>query len=269
MLKLSKNELNGKILEGSKLSSILEDFSIRSNRLEGGIAKLFGNACSFPSLDMFNNSFTYELPKVISHLSCARYSLEELNLGMNQINGTLPDFSTFTFLKRLNLSENKLNGEIPKDIQLPPQLEELYMDSNSLKGVLSDNHFANMSNLKELHLSDNSLVLQFTRNWVPLFQLLMIELRSCKLGPTFPKWLQTQNKFSNIDISNAAISDIFPEWFWAKLPQPKVMKMNISYNNLRGILPKFPPTYIPTSMSFGSNQFDGFIPLFSTEFWMS
>nr|XP_007152138.1 hypothetical protein PHAVU_004G105500g [Phaseolus vulgaris]ESW24132.1 hypothetical protein PHAVU_004G105500g [Phaseolus vulgaris] len=119
-----------------------------------------------------------------------------------------------------------------------------------------------MSNLKKLHLSNNSLALIFTKNWVPPFQLPTIELRSCKLGPTFPKWLQTQNKFSNIDISNAAISDTVPEWFWAKLPRQKVMKMNISYNNLRGILPKFPPTYIPTSMSFGSNQFEGSIPLF-------
>ncbi|ESW24133.1 hypothetical protein PHAVU_004G105600 [Phaseolus vulgaris] len=266
VLKLSENELNGKIPEGNKLPYKLEDLSIRSNRLEGGIAKLFGNACSLLSLDMFNNSFTNELPKVISHLSCARYSLEELNLGVNQINGILPDFSTFTFLKRLNLSKTKLNGEIPKDIQLPPQLEELYMDSNSLIGVLSDYHFANMSNLKKLHLSDNLLALTFIGNWVPPFQLPTIELRSCKLGPTFPKWLQSQNKFFNIDISNVAISDIVPEWFWAKLPRQKVMKMNISYNNLRGILPKFPPTYIPTSMSFGSNQFEGSIPLFLRNF---
>ncbi|WVZ13981.1 hypothetical protein V8G54_011547, partial [Vigna mungo] len=133
---------------------------------------------------------------IISHLSgCARYSLQELYLDGNQINGTLPDFSTFTSLKILLLSENKLNGEIPMDIQFPHKLEELYIYSNSLKGVLTDYHFSNMSKLECLDLSHNSLGLTFTQNWVPPFQLLSLHLRSCQLGPTFPMWLRTQNKF--------------------------------------------------------------------------
>ena len=194
---------------------------------------------------------------------CARYSLEELNLNMNQINDTLHDFSTFTSLKWLYLSKNKLNGEIPKDIQFPPQLEKLYMESNSLKGVLTDYHFANMSKLQRLFLSDNSLALTFTQNWVPPFQLIWLGLRSCKLGPTFPKWLMTQNKFDVIDISNASISDIVPEWFWAKLPLlNNFLDMNISYNNLQGIIPNFPQKIYFHEMSLGSNQFEGHIPLF-------
>ncbi|XP_014501745.1 putative leucine-rich repeat receptor-like serine/threonine-protein kinase At2g24130 [Vigna radiata var. radiata] len=202
------------------------------------LIKSFGNACSLLSLDISNNSLSDELPIIISHLSgCARYSLQELCLHMNQISGTLHDFSTFTSLKRLYLSENKLNGEIPENISFPSKLEELYIDSNSLKGVLSDYHFTNMSKLHILDLSDNSLALTFTQNWVLPFQLFIINLRSCKLGPTFPKWLQTQNKYFNIDVSKAAISDIVPKWFWAKLPLQKVTTMNISYNHLRGEIP--------------------------------
>jgi len=136
------------------------------------------------------------------------------------------------------------------------------MDSNSLKGVLTDYHFANMSKLQHLGLSNNSLRLAFTQNWVPPFQLLTIELGSCKLGPTFPKWLESQEKFVNIDISNATISDIIPEWFWAKLPLQKVMTMDISNNNLQGTIPNVSSTYVSTSMLLGSNQFEGSIPLF-------
>jgi len=187
-LDLTENQLSGKISEDSKLSSSLEYLSISLNNFEGGIPKSFGNACALRSLDMSENSLSEEFPRIIHHLSgCARHSLEELDLNMNKINGTLPpDFSTFTSLKGLYLSENKLNGEILKDIQFPPQLEELHMSSNSLKGVLTDYHFANMSKLLELNLSDNSLALTFTQNWIPPFQLFSIELRSCKLGPTFP-----------------------------------------------------------------------------------
>ncbi|WVZ15118.1 hypothetical protein V8G54_012684 [Vigna mungo] len=236
---LGGNQLSGKIPEGAKLPSTLKDLSIGFNSLEGGIPKSFGNACSLLSLDIFTNGLSDDLPMIISHLSgCARYSLQELYLDMNQINGTLPDFSTFTSLKILYLSDNKLNGEIPKDIQFPPKLEKLYIYSNSLKGVLTDYHFANMSKLERLGLSDNSLRLAFTQNWVLPFQLLSIYLGSCQLGPTFPIWLRTQNKFAHINISNATTSDIIPEWFWGKLVLQKVLTVDISSNNLQGTIPK-------------------------------
>ncbi|XP_014501359.1 probable LRR receptor-like serine/threonine-protein kinase At4g36180 [Vigna radiata var. radiata] len=257
------NLLSGRIPEGVNLPSTLEDLSVRSNSLESGIPKSFGNACSLLSLDISNTGLSDELPIIISHLSgCVRYSLQRLVLDTNQINGTLPDFSTFISLKILYLDDNKLNGEIPMDIQFPPKLEELYISSNSLKGVLTDYHFANMSKLQKLDLSDNSLGLAFTQNWVPHFQLISINLRSCKLGPTFPMWLQTQNKFVDIDISNATISDIVPEWFWAKLSLQRVVTMNISYNSLRGTIPNVSSTYVSLSMHLGSNQFEGSIPLF-------
>ncbi|XP_027924073.1 receptor-like protein EIX1 [Vigna unguiculata] len=262
-LDLSENQLNGKVSEGSKLPSSLEYLSTQSNKFEGGIPKSFGNACALRSLDMSNNSLSEEFPKIIHHLSgCARYSLEELNLNMNQINGTLPDFSIFTSLKRLYVGENMLNGWIPRNIQFPPQLEILDIHSNYLEGVLTDYHFANVSKLQELYLFDNSLALVFTQNWVPPFQLFFINLRSCKLGPTFPKWLKTQNKFYYIDISNASISDVVPEWFWANLQLQEMISVDISYNNLRGIIPNFPPKYLLHYVSLGSNQFDGPIPQF-------
>ncbi|XP_028207633.1 receptor-like protein EIX2 [Glycine soja] len=263
-LDLSENQLNGKIPENTKLPYLLETLSIGSNSLEGGIPKSFGDACALRSLDMSNNSLSEEFPMIIHHLSgCARYSLEQLDLSMNQINGTLPDLSIFSSLRELNLYGNKLNGEIPKDIKFPPQLEELDMQSNSLKGVLTDYHFANMSKLYFLELSDNSLMaLAFSQNWVPPFQLSHIGLRSCKLGPVFPKWLETQNQFRDIDISNAGIADMVPKWFWANLAFREFISMNISYNNLHGIIPNFPTKNMQYSLILGPNQFDGPVPPF-------
>ncbi|WVZ15120.1 hypothetical protein V8G54_012686 [Vigna mungo] len=264
ILDLSQNQLSGEIPEGNQLPSQLESLSIRSNSLEGGIPKSFGNACALRLLDMFNNSLSEEFPLIVHHLSgCARYSLENLNLGMNQINGTLPDLSIFSSLKGLYLGENKLNGEFPNDIQFPHQLEELYMQLNSLKGVLSDYQFANLSKLYSLYLSGNSLLsLTFTQNWIPPFQLRKVGLQSCILGPTFPKWLQTQNEFRDLDISNAGISDMVPKWFWTKLALRKWVSMNISCNSLHGIIPYFPTKNPYSSLILGSNQFVGPIPPF-------
>ena len=130
----------------------------------------FGDACSLSILRLPNNSLSEELSVIIRRLSgCVRNSLQELYLDINQINGTLPDLSTFPYLKVLHLSENKLKGKICADCRFPSQLEILSLNFNSLEGVITDSHFANMSKLSYLGLSDNSLALTFSQNWVPPF----------------------------------------------------------------------------------------------------
>ncbi|WVZ15883.1 hypothetical protein V8G54_013449 [Vigna mungo] len=253
----------GKIPDSSKFPPQLQSLSLESNSLESGVPKSLGSTCTLRSLHLSNNSFNEELPLIMQNLSgCARSSLQELELRMNQINGTLPDFSVFSSLKTLSLDENRLNGKIPKDIRFPTQLETLKMNLNSLGGVISDSHFANMSKLKLLDLSDNSLALEFSKNWTPSFQLGYIGLRSCKLGPTFPKWFHTQNDIEILDISNCGISDSVPEWFWSKVATRGMTKMNVSFNKLKGTIPNFPLKVTPHFVVLASNQFEGPIPPF-------
>ncbi|XLR66969.1 hypothetical protein HN51_009552 [Arachis hypogaea] len=214
-LVLSGNQLRGKIPDNIRLPSQLKALSISSNSIEGGIPKSFGNTCSLASLDLSHNTLTAELPVAIQHLfGCS--SLQYLDLSNNKFNGTLPDItSIFPSLITLSLSENKLNGKVPEEIRFPLQLETLMMNSNSLEGVITESHFYNLSNLKVLDLSGNSFVLKINPDWIPPFQLQVINLQHCMLGPYLPKWLQTQKNLIQLDISNAGISDITPEWFWA------------------------------------------------------
>ncbi|KAK7315128.1 hypothetical protein VNO77_33660 [Canavalia gladiata] len=268
-LHLSYNKLNGKILEGSKLPSQLESLSISSNSLEGGVPKSLGSSCSLTSLYLSYNSLSDDLSRIIHHLSgCARYSLQQLYLRRNHIRGTLPNLSIFTSLKELNLDDNKLDGTIPNDLQFPIQLETLSMMSNSLKGVLTDHHFTNLSKLNSLDLANNSLTLAFTENWVPPFQLNYLSLGSCKLGSTFPKWLRTQNNIAFLDISNCGISGVVPEWFWTNLMPLQDAMIDISYNNLTGKIPNLPLKNTYESLILASNRFEGPIPPFLRGFMM-
>ncbi|XP_027922805.1 receptor-like protein EIX1, partial [Vigna unguiculata] len=261
-LDLSNNHLNGKIREDSNLPFHLETLSISSNFLEGGIPKSFGNACALHSLRMEDNKLSVEFSIIIHHLSgCARYSLEVLYLHMNEINGTLIDLSMFTSLRVLSIGENKLSGKILKNIQFPPQLEELDIQSNSLNGVFTDYHFVNVTKLSYLDLSNNPLTLTFTQNWIPPFQLSSIRLKSCLLG-TFPKWLRKQNKYDELDISNSKILDMVPRWFWAKLASGNVGSIDISNNSLHGIIPNIFGKNIVDFLILASNQFEGPIPPF-------
>ncbi|XP_027922802.1 LRR receptor-like serine/threonine-protein kinase ERECTA [Vigna unguiculata] len=161
-LYLSNNQLSGKIAEGNKLSTQLESLSISSNFLEGGIPKLFGNACALRSLDMKANNLSDELSTIIHHLSgCAKYTLEHLGLQENQINGMIPDLSAFSALMSLDLSNNHLNGKIREDINLPFHLEYLSISSNFLEGGIPIS-FGNACALRSLEMEDNRLSVEFS-----------------------------------------------------------------------------------------------------------
>lgn len=264
-LDISNNLLGGVIpYEFGKKMTSLELLDLSENKLvDGGIPNSFRDICTLQSLTFTYNLLSEELPNILENLSgCASHSLLNLDLSWNQITGSLSDLSIFTSLKTLVLSQNRLNGSIPDDIRFPSRLVTLSIPSNTLKGVITESHFANMSSLKTLDLSYNSLSLKFQKNWMPMFQLDKIYLRSCKLGPEFPKWLQTQTNFSVLEISNAGISDVTPQWFWGLL-SPNLLWLNVSYNNLWGTIPNSPVTFMGSpDISLAFNQFEGSIPSF-------
>ncbi|KAK7300381.1 hypothetical protein RJT34_11225 [Clitoria ternatea] len=262
-LDLSCNRLSGNIPEGISLLPELESLALYSNSLEGGIPESFFSLCALRSLYLSNNSLNGELSVIIRALSAgpSRFTLKVLGLGSNQITGTMPDMSIFPSLEIINLSNNLLQGMIPENIQFPSQLSILKMQFNNLQGIITESHFANVSMLHHADLGCNSLALTFSENWVPPFQLDVIYLSSCKLGPKFPKWLHTQKYLSELDISNAEISDLVPMWFWERTM--KLQFMNISHNNLTGVIPNLPIRFSKACrVVLDSNQFEGSIPPF-------
>ena len=102
---------------------------------------------------------------------------------------------------------------------------------NCMEGSIKEAHLLKFSSLRVLDLSSNSLALEVSSNWTPPFQLETIGLRSCLLGPKFPQWLRSQKNFFAIDISNAGIVDVVPDWFWNL--SSRIMNMNLSFNELK------------------------------------
>ncbi|QCD94317.1 LRR receptor-like serine/threonine-protein kinase FLS2 [Vigna unguiculata] len=219
-LYLSYNRLNGKIAEDIKLPSQLEFLSISSNRLEGGIPKSFGNACALRSLQMDDNKLNEEFSVIIDHLSgCARYSLKQLDLSMNEMNGTLPDLSIFPSLIRLYVGRNKLNGKILKNIQFPPQLEGLDIQSNSLNGIdLSSNNFSaeipveieNLVELISLNLSRNSFIGKIPSNIGNLKLLEFLDLSRNQFVGSIPLSIVQIDRLTMLDLSHNHLSGVIP-----------------------------------------------------------
>ena len=152
---------------------------------------------------------------------------------------------------------------MPKSIGNLFNLEFLFVSSNFLHGVISEAHFSNLSKLQYVGLSNNSFTFEFSFNWVPPFQLEVLYLGSCMLGPRFPNWIQTQRNISNLDISQAKISDTIPMWF-AELP-PKLRVIDFSSNHIDGRLPDLSTKCLYLEeINLSVNRLEGPLPLLPT-----
>ncbi|XP_062076586.1 receptor-like protein EIX2 [Humulus lupulus] len=258
VLDISSNNLGGTVHDifeilSSSTKNSLEILRLSSNQLRGLL--LLDDKKTFPSLTLLDLSYNMvegPFPNGFSRFP----NLRELYLDYNNLTGLLPDLSSMPNLTAFSANNIKFNGTSFDSIGELYFLERLDVSSNSLTGVISEVNLR-CPNLKELDLSYNSLTMKFQSNWVPPFQLKSIRLSSCKLGPQFPRWLQTQFNLTHLDISNTEISGDLPSQFGNMTS--KLFTLSISYNLLSGTVPKLSLRSLSTvDLSF--NQFQGSVP---------
>ncbi|XP_031126942.1 receptor-like protein EIX2 [Ipomoea triloba] len=249
-LELSENKLNGELpADISTKFPSLRQLRAGENQLNGSFPS-FGLPPSLEDLALYSNKITGFSQGI--NVFVQKYGLVSLDLFNNQITEKFPDLSHFPSLTSLDLSGNQLQGGLPKTIRKLSKLEELYASSNLLEGDVTEAHFSNLTNLQFLDLSNNvALSFNLRSSWSPPFQLRSLSLAKCKVGPQFPKWLQTQSKVLEVDISFGGISDKIPNWFWNM--SKSYQSLNLSYNNIGGRLPHF----LPPIVDLGSNKFWG------------
>ncbi|KAI3823166.1 hypothetical protein L1987_04598 [Smallanthus sonchifolius] len=238
------------------------DLDLSSNKLDG-IPKYLGNLCSLTSLLFDNNSIPVKFPGFLNNLSgCTSVTLQELYASNSQFTGSLSDdIQKFSSLKELFLFHNQLNGTISEKVWQLPKLVTLDVSYNYLRGAISEN--IGNSKILNLKLSNNSLEgVTSEAHMSNLSNANLIDLSSCKLGPGFPKWIQTLKNLTYLDIANNKISDTIPVEFWNTWPS-LLTHLNISSNNISGkvndLLSNFNPNYV-SKIDLSSNNFYGPIP---------
>ncbi|KAL4576008.1 hypothetical protein LXL04_012096 [Taraxacum kok-saghyz] len=230
-LRFAKSGLSGNLppqLENLK-NLILID--LLGNKISGSIPDSLGNLSSLQTLELESNSISGTLPDSIGRLS----SLVTLNLRSNSISGPLPDsLGRLSSLVDLDLSFNKFNGTLPHSVGQLSNLMVLNIEHNLLSGVVTENHFANLTSLITIRAKANMLRFELSdNNWEPPFQLQRLNINSWSLGPKFPHWLQNQTDLFILYIASTGISDDIPNWFWNTFSGLKYF--NISDNNLSSV----------------------------------
>ncbi|XP_024017186.1 receptor-like protein EIX2 [Morus notabilis] len=265
-LDLSENRLEGSFPEALGKMVDLTYLDLRYNMLKGSIPESFGKMVGLTYLGLSFNDLSDSIPEIFYNMS----ALEYLDLGHNLLHGQIPtSIWNRSKLRTLRMGSNNLSGDIPQTaFQQFKQLEILDISRNSLGGVISEAGFSNLSQLTYLDLSFNSLTLDIHPDWVPPFQLDYILLASCKLGPLFPKWLQTQKNYYQLDISNSGISDTIPNWLWDPLSGDIIWDdtsyLNLSNNEIKGEFGNISLEIENYSwqIDLSSNQLEGPVPSF-------
>ncbi|KAL4591604.1 hypothetical protein LXL04_004573 [Taraxacum kok-saghyz] len=238
-LYLSHNSLNSSMYHWllPLTSNKLRELYLSSNMLDG-IPKYLGNLCSLEWLEFNNNSIVVKFSDFLNLSGCTSLALQSLDTSHSQFTGPLSDeIQKFSSLENLDLSHNQLNGTISEKLWELHMLETLDISFNNLivPSVPSTDHSSSLSSIHS------------------------IDLNSLKLGPHFPKWIQTLKKLTHLDISNTGISDTIPLEFWNMWPS-QLQFLNLFSNNISGEVADLVSNFGFSEIDLSSNNFSGPIP---------
>lgn len=244
---------SGTIPESIGSLSYLQTLNLEYNSFSGSIPRSISNLTRLTKLTLSHNSLSGSIPDSIGSLAL----LEELCLDYNNLEGTIPiSLDALKSLKRLEIQNNRFVGEFPELSQLeslyyldasnnsfsgelparfPPSLVELVLRNNRIHGNVPSYVCSDMVYLQVLDLSHNRLT-----GPVPagLF--------------THPSLQQLPLCFNNFgSVESPSYSGLGPE----------LIAVDLSNNNIHGLLPAF-IGQMPklSSLSFENNKLSGFIP---------
>ncbi|KAH1063103.1 hypothetical protein J1N35_028090, partial [Gossypium stocksii] len=154
--------MKGQDMELVKIFTLWMIIDLSNNQFEGEIPKVIGKLNLLKGLNLSHNNLIGGIPTSIGNLR----SLEWLDLSSNRLSGTIPNrladlpflssLNKLNLLKGLNLSHNNLNGGIPTSIGNLTSLEWLDLSSNRLSGTIP-NTLADLAFLSSLNVSENQL----------------------------------------------------------------------------------------------------------------
>ncbi|MFQ6628018.1 hypothetical protein Gotur_007839, partial [Gossypium turneri] len=185
-LSLYFTNFSGKLPQSIGNLKFLTDLELYDCNFFGPILSSIANLSHLVNLDLRSNKLSGSIHSSLFTLP----SLKTLYLGANQLVGKIDEFpnASSSLIQELYIGDNYLRGEIPKSILQLPKLEWLDIQGNSFSSMKLD-MFVQLKNLKGLHLSNVSLLIESDNRSLTFPQLESLRLWSCNLTE-FPETLK-------------------------------------------------------------------------------
>ncbi|BAF28463.1 receptor-like protein EIX2 [Oryza sativa Japonica Group] len=294
-LNLSSTSLYGDIPQalGNMLSLQVLDFSfddhkdsmgmsVSKNGKMGTMKANLKNLCNLEVLDLDCRLEYGNIMDIFQSLpQCSPSKLKEVHLAGNSLTGMLPNWiGRLTSLVTLDLFNNSITGQVPSEIGMLTNLRNLYLHFNNMSGTITEKHFAHLTSLKSIYLCYNHLKIVMDPQWLPPFKLEKAYFASITMGPSFPRWLQSQVDIVALAMNDAGINDTFPDWFSTTFSKAKLLefpgnqisgglptnmenmsleKLYLKSNQIAGLIPRMPRNL--TTLDLSNNSLSGPLPL--------
>ncbi|XP_028755419.1 receptor-like protein EIX2 [Neltuma alba] len=252
---VSENSFSGPIPDWLGQLEHLHFLDVSANSFSGRLPDSLGQLEHLHFLDVSANSFSGPLPDSLGQLKHLQFLDFSENSFTGPIPSTLRDISSLIYL---DVSSNYLNGSLPETIGQLFNLKALYFDDNQLTGYVSENFFANLSNLNYLSMGSPGLIFDFNPVWVPPFQLEEVYLDHM-VGSKLPPWIYTQMSLSRLVIKYSTISFEPQDKFWDFVA--RVPYIQLQHNTIHGEISSV--LLNSTIINLGSNKIKGNLPRLS------
>ncbi|KAH8504635.1 hypothetical protein H0E87_012030 [Populus deltoides] len=242
VLDLSFNQLTGEIPFNIGFLQIAT-LSLQGNQLTGKIPPVIGLMQALAVLDLSCNMLSGPIPPILGNLTYT----EKLYLHGNQLTGSIPpELGNMTKLHYLELNDNQLTGNIPPELGKLTDLYDLNVANNHLEGPIPDN-LSSCTNLNSLNVHGNNLNGTIPRALRRLESMTNLNLSSNNIQGPIPIELSRISNLDTLRLENNSLSgDVM-----SLINCLSLSVLNVSYNNLAGV--------IPTSNNFSRFSPDSFI----------
>ncbi|XP_040966807.1 receptor kinase-like protein Xa21 [Gossypium hirsutum] len=253
--KMKNNNFTGTILETLVNMSNLEILNLGFNQLSIQVPSSIFKISSLKIINLSSNKLSGSLPNdLCQHLP----KLERLYLSWNELSGNIPSsMGKCSNLKSLSLSYNQFMGIIPRSIGNLTALQELYLGFNNLEGQIPE-EIGNLLGLELLNIQAiKGLTGQIPTSIFNISSLKTIDLSNNSLSGKIPSSIAECYQLQNLSLVENQFSGLVPESIFNSTT---LQEIDLYDNKLEGNLP--PITNAPKleNLFLWGNKLSGNIP---------